>query len=94
MRAAKQEWQQRQMEAFRNRRQVEGERADPRPAPSPLDAPPVYAPGKHFTTSPQLVSCIVSVSRLILEVMPLLDDNESVGNQTEQIQVCVAVPVS
>ena len=46
MRAAKQEWQQRQMEAFRNRRQVEGERADPGPAPSPLDAPPVYAPGK------------------------------------------------
>lgn len=45
MRAAKQDWQQRQMEAFRNRRQVEGERADPAPAPSPLDGPPVYAPG-------------------------------------------------
>ena len=46
MRAAKQDWQQRQMEAFRNRRQVEGEKANPGPAPSPLDAPPVYAPGK------------------------------------------------
>lgn len=46
MRAAKQEWQQRQMEAFRNRRQVEGEKANPGPAPSPLDAAPVYAPGK------------------------------------------------
>ncbi len=45
MRAAKQEWQQRQMEAFRNRRQVEGERAEPAPLPSPLDSPPVYAPG-------------------------------------------------
>ena len=46
MRTAKQEWQQRQMEAFRNRRQVEGERADPEPAPSPVDVPPIYAPGK------------------------------------------------
>lgn len=45
MRAAKQEWQQRQMEAFRNRKQVEGERAEPAPLPSPLDSPPVYAPG-------------------------------------------------
>ena len=58
MRAAKQEWQQRQMEAFRNRRQVEGERADPGPAPTPLDAPRVYAPGKHSTTPPELVLCI------------------------------------
>lgn len=47
MRAAKQEWQQRQMEAFRNRKQVEGERAGPAPLPSPLDPPPVYSPGKH-----------------------------------------------
>lgn len=45
MRAAKQEWQQRQMEAFRNRKQVEGDRAEPAPLPSPLDSPPVYAPG-------------------------------------------------
>ena len=44
MRAAKQEWQLRQMEAFRNRKQVESDRADPPPRPSPIDAPPVYAP--------------------------------------------------
>lgn len=39
MRAAKQEWQLRQMEAFRNRKQVESDRADPPPRPSPIDAP-------------------------------------------------------
>lgn len=44
MRAAKQEWQLRQMEAFRNRKQVESDRADPPSAPSPLVAAPVYAP--------------------------------------------------
>ena len=60
MRTAKQEWQQRQMEAFRNRRQVEGERADPPPMPSPLDSPPVYAPG----TAPaaHLLLCMHSVN--------------------------------
>ena len=45
MRTAKQEWQLRQMEALRNRRQIEGGRADPTPAPSALDSPPVYAAG-------------------------------------------------
>ncbi len=63
MRAAKQEWQQRQMEAFRNRKQVEGDRAEPAPLPSPLDSPPVYAPGS-------CTACIVTEHAL--PVLPAL----------------------
>lgn len=58
MRAAKQEWQQRQMEAFRNRKQVEGDRAEPAPLPSPRDSPPVYAPGKCRRASSLSMLCL------------------------------------
>lgn len=51
MRAAKQEWQLRQMEAFRNRKQIESDRADPPSAPSPSDAAPAYAPRRPVLPS-------------------------------------------